>query len=1051
MIAKKIPKKPDVADNFKALAEYIAAAKEPGEKLDKFWISNCGSGETLDDLELALREVYAVRRMKPEITDKSYHMIVSFRPGEKDQLSEKDLKEIASAYAKGLGYAEHQYVAGTHINTDNFHMHIAFNKIHPRTLQVVTPYRDYKVLDRVSRKLEKEYGLFIDKGMSQSGNHGPKLSPSARDYEAQTWQESFQNHVLQHRKEVLGHINGAETWQDLHKTLAEYDLTLKKRGNGFVLVGPDGQGMKASALDRKVSKTALEKKLGSFTPPIAEDGEKKSPSPKRRYKKRPNMRHPAMSPIWRRYLNLQKPMHTRRTFFQRTISNWKLFLLSEAYKDPMAMVFLIAQQEFLHMVFGDDKPTPVSKLAAPALAAWREAGQWASAKSLNWLAASRSTGRGCRIDDKGNLIVPLKDANGYMQRVSIYAPDGKRMQIGNVKARGLTHLIDSRKQSDRGPVIFTDDYVDAVKIHDATRRPVVFVPDAKDLRKTITEHRHRNPMVKPIVATKTPITLPNVRSVTMPNDDDLTKLRRTFAHAVNDQAFLVWDECEQWATRGNSNWLKTNGLRGYGVKITKSGDVAVPLKDRSGRIENVILIDDIGRQDLVQSTEPAHPCYHMIDPQWREEKDTIVVALNYADAAAIHRATRCPVVVPADAHSWAETTEQIRLRNNDVNIIIALDASGQQDDVAKAEKLAVDIVRPALATSFKEYAKHEPTRSGARLLDFGHDHFDFDPDKSNSSYAKLQDVNGSERYVWGVDVADVVSQSGAQTGDWISLEISERKEVVVKEPYRDENGTLQTRQVVTHRNIWKAEILPDPETTPSLTALRSEMANMVGDDGWLAWQSAIRPDTDNISSRPKMGTERAWSGFRVDGEGNTLIPLRDGGNRLSGVYRVSPSGSVETLAGTGGIKGAHHIVGGRISKDPTEPILIADDLTSAIELNRHTRKPVVWAVNSENLKAVGENIRRYNPDREILFAAMDAHMAKENIPLDLAREAAQAIKVEVLVPPLSEHDKKRNSMSFGDLLKGSDRSKVSDTLRSVGIKQKQKDTKPTQKVGRSIK
>ena len=114
MIAKKIPKKPDVADNFKALAEYIAAAKEPGEKLDKFWISNCGSGETLDDLELALREVYAVRRMKPEITDKSYHMMVSFRPGEKDHLSEKDLKDIASAYAKGLGYAEHQYVAGTH-------------------------------------------------------------------------------------------------------------------------------------------------------------------------------------------------------------------------------------------------------------------------------------------------------------------------------------------------------------------------------------------------------------------------------------------------------------------------------------------------------------------------------------------------------------------------------------------------------------------------------------------------------------------------------------------------------------------------------------------------------------------------------------------------------------------------------------------------------------------------------------------------------------------------------------------------------------------------
>ena len=44
MIAKKIPKRPDIPDNYKELAEYIAAAKEPGEKLDKFWIENCGAG-----------------------------------------------------------------------------------------------------------------------------------------------------------------------------------------------------------------------------------------------------------------------------------------------------------------------------------------------------------------------------------------------------------------------------------------------------------------------------------------------------------------------------------------------------------------------------------------------------------------------------------------------------------------------------------------------------------------------------------------------------------------------------------------------------------------------------------------------------------------------------------------------------------------------------------------------------------------------------------------------------------------------------------------------
>ncbi|WP_404424230.1 TraI/MobA(P) family conjugative relaxase [Thalassospira australica] len=1035
MIAKKIPKRPDIPDNYKELAEYIAAAKEPGEKLDKFWIENCGAGETLDDLELALREVYAVRLMKPEVTDKSYHMMVSFRPGEKERLSEQDLKDIASAYAEGLGFAEHQYVAGTHINTDNFHMHIAFNKIHPRTLQVVNPFRDFKLLERVSRKLEKQYGLFIDRGMAQREKQGPKLSPSARDFEAQTWQESFQNHVLQHREDLLDKINGAEAWQDLHRFLAEHDIELKKRGNGFVLVGPDGQGMKASALDRGMSKSALEKKLGDFVPPVIETDNKPTlpTHPKRRYKRRPTMRHPRMSPLWRRYLNIQQPLHRRSTLLSRTISNWKLFLLSEAYRDPLAMVFLIAQQEFIHLIFGDDRPTPVSKLAAPALAAWREAGKWADAKSLNWLADTRSTGRGCRLDDVGNLLVPFKDENGFMQAVRIYAPGQNMMSIGNIKARGLTHIIDTRKQINSGPVIFTADYADAVKIHDATRRPVVIVADPRELQLVIRRYRKSSPLIKPVVAGKTDAKLPSIGYVRMPNQDDQTEIRRAFARATEDEAFLVWDACPEWATPGNSSWLKSAGIRGYGVKLTPDGEVAVPLKDRSGRLENVILIDQKGNQRAVFDPIDNIALSHVIDPAWRDEKDTVIVALDYADAAAIHRATRCPVVVPETPDDWQTALEQTRLRYSEANIVLALDKEERPGERAAADKFAALIVRPTRADTFKEYALYEPSRSAARLMDMGRDHYNFDPDKSESEFVKLQDQDGTERYVWGVDIAGAVNSSGAKPGDWITLDIAEKKKVEVVEKYRDDQGNLQNRTVTTHRNVWKAEVRPDPETVPSMTALRNEMAVPVGDDGWLAWQQASRPDKRVVSARNDMGSYKAWAGFRVDDTGNVLIPLRDCGNRLSAVYRINEKGSVETLGGTGDDKGLHHVIGGRISKDPDDPILMADDLISAIELNRLTKKPVVWAVKSENLEAVGKTLRRFNPDRKIVIAAMDAHMAVENKPLDHAKKAAIAIDADLLSPPLSDQDKKRNYMSFGDMLKSGQIDGVKTSLKKVGI------------------
>lgn len=1050
MIAKKIPKVASIPDNFKELAEYIAAAKEPGEKLDKFWIENCGAGETLDDLEMALREVYAVRLMKPEVMDKSYHMMVSFRPGEKDRLTEKDLKDIASTYAKGLGFAEHQYVAGTHINTDNFHMHIAFNKIHPKTRQVLTPFRDYKTLDRVSRNLEKEYGLFIDSGIAQGRNQGPKLSPSARDYEAQTWQESFQNHVLQNRKSILDQIKEAGTWSDVHNILREYDIGIKQRGNGLVLVGPDGQGMKASALDRKMAKAQLETQLGSFQP-AAIDGEQKHTLPKaplRRYRKRPAMRHPGISPLWRRYLNQQKPIHKRRSLLSRTISNWKLFLLTEAYRDPMAMVLLVAQQEFINLVFGDDRPTPLSKMAAPALAAWRQSGNWAEAKSMFWMADTRYTGRGCRTDEKGNLLVPFKDERGFMQSVRIYSPDGKSMNIGNTRRRYLQHIIDSRKQRESGPVIYTADYAEGVKIHDATRRPVVIVADPKMLRQAINEDLRRYPETRAILASENGTTIPGVPLIRVPDQEDAISIRRSFAKAIGDDAFLVWDACPEWASPKNSTWLNKFGLKGYGVKLSSDGEIAVPLKDRSGRLENVMLIDNSGRQRTVLPQYPDRPQLHVIDTEKRKDQDTIFIALNYADAATLHRATRSPVVIPETPDLWPQALEQMRTRYSDVRIVVAFDTA-QEDRENHAGKFGAEIVRPERAHSFKEYAVGAQDKTPSLLLATGFDNYNFDPDKSESGYVKLQSVDGTERYLWGIDIADAVSGSGAEAGDWISLEVAEQKKVTVPENYQDESGEWKTRHITTHRNIWKAAIEKDPATIPTLTALRNELASIVGDDGWIVWNAAERPAKEFTISRPELGSKAAWAGYRVDGDGNVLVPLRDGGNRLSAVYKINQDGSSQTLAGGGSDKGLHHVVGGPLSNDKKEPILIADDLVSAIELNRLTKKPVVWTVRSENLEDVGKTLRRFHPDRKIIIAATDAHLAPKNRPLESAKRAAEATMGEVILPPLGDQDRKRKLMTFGEVLRTGEKTSVNDTLSQVGVKL-QKNTKPKRSRGQAL-
>lgn len=268
MIAKRIDKDPAVADNFNQLGSYLAAADQPGEKLHELWISNCDAGATLDDLPQALAEIEATRKLNPrKSVNKTYHLVVSFRPGEGENLTRDQLKDIEQSYAEALGFADHQRIAATHQNTDHFHMHIAINKVHPKTLKIYTPFKDFVALEKTSRDLEQKYGLSVDRGMSDRSDGPPRPNQAARDFEAQTWQQSFQGFLIENREELLKAIAEAGGWEELHAALAEYGVELVKKGNGLVFKHKDGkQAMKASQLDRSCSKNALEKRLGAFEP-----------------------------------------------------------------------------------------------------------------------------------------------------------------------------------------------------------------------------------------------------------------------------------------------------------------------------------------------------------------------------------------------------------------------------------------------------------------------------------------------------------------------------------------------------------------------------------------------------------------------------------------------------------------------------------------------------------------------------------------------------------------------------------------------------------------
>jgi len=262
MIAKQVPMKSLSKSDFGELVAYITDSQSKQERVGYVAVANCQS----IDPEIAALEVINTQAQNTRAeADKTYHLIVSFRAGE--QVSDEVLAVIESRICDGLGFGEHQRVSAVHHDTDNLHLHIAINKIHPTRYTIHAPYNDHKTLGKLCEQLEREFGLERD-------NHAPVKTASENrvaDMERHAGIESLVSWV---RRECADQIKTAQTWGDLHKTLAEHGLQIQAKGNGFVLASQDGVIVKASTVDRSFSRAQLEARLGQFAPsalPFAPD------------------------------------------------------------------------------------------------------------------------------------------------------------------------------------------------------------------------------------------------------------------------------------------------------------------------------------------------------------------------------------------------------------------------------------------------------------------------------------------------------------------------------------------------------------------------------------------------------------------------------------------------------------------------------------------------------------------------------------------------------------------------------------------------------------
>jgi hypothetical protein len=363
--------------DWKKTAEYILDAKGAGERVEAIQVTNCHYEEP----GMALAEIARTQDMNTTSkTDKTYHLIVSFPPGERPTPAQ--LHDIEDRLCEAIGLADHQRISAVHNDRDHFHFHVAINKVHPQSFKTITPYFDQPRLQAACIELEKKHGL------TPTNHQMPDRSQGTVKGRAEAMElHGKQQSVIQWVRDEAGPalLKAQETgsgWQDLHRAAATYGLEIKPRGAGLVIAvaGDKYARVKPSEIDRRLSFGALTARWGDYQEPKGSQ-----PTPESAYPRAPLHTHsPSTASLFKDYQRDRERIIAERKTGRETkrveASTWRAEMASWATERRAAIKAMPFTAEGRREAYGALKRDK-------ALAAEREKARRAEARER---AANRS-------------------------------------------------------------------------------------------------------------------------------------------------------------------------------------------------------------------------------------------------------------------------------------------------------------------------------------------------------------------------------------------------------------------------------------------------------------------------------------------------------------------------------------------------------------------------------------------------------------------------------------------------------------------------------------
>lgn len=230
---------------------------------------NCTSIETAaDEMEYSARKA----KFAHNDSDPVFHYLLSWQSHESPR--PEQIYDSVRHSLNRLGLAEHQFVSAVHTDTDNLHVHVAVNRVHPDNGYLNRLSYSKEKLNKSCREMELKHGFAPDNG---SFVIGPDKRIVRRTSIERDRQSAWKRGRTQSLKEYIADtaIAGLREepvtdWAALHQRFAKEGLFLSDE-NGVLKVKDawdrERSGVILTAFGHSWNTDKLIRRLGAFTPP----------------------------------------------------------------------------------------------------------------------------------------------------------------------------------------------------------------------------------------------------------------------------------------------------------------------------------------------------------------------------------------------------------------------------------------------------------------------------------------------------------------------------------------------------------------------------------------------------------------------------------------------------------------------------------------------------------------------------------------------------------------------------------------------------------------